>query len=61
MTLWENVTNKMFRSGSKINLLIGINVFVFLLINFSAELELLITQVDLITPLSKDYILYTAK
>jgi membrane associated rhomboid family serine protease len=56
MTLWENVTNKMFRSGSKINLLIGINVFVFLLINIPAVFEALITRTNIINTYSYEYL-----
>jgi membrane associated rhomboid family serine protease len=38
-TLWENIRYKMLQSGSKINLLIGINVIVFLAINIPDVLE----------------------
>ena len=41
-TLWQNIQYKMLRSGNKLNLLIGINVGVFLLINVSAILEQLL-------------------
>ncbi|MEZ2338112.1 rhomboid family intramembrane serine protease [Mucilaginibacter sp. RCC_168] len=41
-TLWQNIQYKMLRSGNKLNLLIGINVAVFLLINVSAILEQLL-------------------
>lgn len=37
--LWQDIRIKMLRSGSKIGLLIGINVFVYLLINISGTLE----------------------
>ena len=33
--LWQNLQYKMLRSGSKLNLLIGINIIVFLLVNVS--------------------------
>jgi membrane associated rhomboid family serine protease len=38
-TLWQNIQYKMLRSGSKLNLLIGINIIVFLLINIPGEIE----------------------
>jgi membrane associated rhomboid family serine protease len=34
-TLWQNIQYKVLRSGSKLNLLIGINIAVFLLVNFA--------------------------
>ncbi|SDE18144.1 Membrane associated serine protease, rhomboid family [Mucilaginibacter pineti] len=43
-TLWQNIQYKMLRSGNKLNLLIGINVIVFLAINIPATLELLLTS-----------------
>jgi hypothetical protein len=39
MTLWQEINNKMFRSGSKLYLLIGINVIVFLVIGVFAIFE----------------------
>ena len=42
-TLWQNISSKMLRSGSKLYLLIGINVIVFLVINIPAVLEQLFT------------------
>jgi membrane associated rhomboid family serine protease len=38
-TFWHNLYYKTFQSGSKLNLLIGINVLVFLLINIPAVIE----------------------
>jgi membrane associated rhomboid family serine protease len=38
-TLWQNIQYKVLRSGSKLNLLIGINIAVFLLINIPATIE----------------------
>ncbi|SEP36203.1 rhomboid family intramembrane serine protease [Mucilaginibacter sp. OK283] len=43
-TLWQNIHYKMLRSGNKLNLLIGINVIVFLAINVPAVLEHMITS-----------------
>jgi len=37
-TLWQNIQYKMLRSGSKVNLLIGINIIVFLVINVADQL-----------------------
>jgi len=38
-TLWQNISYKMLKSGSKLYLLIGINVIVFLAINVPAVIE----------------------
>ncbi|MDB5147534.1 MAG: rhomboid family intrarane serine protease, partial [Mucilaginibacter sp.] len=38
-TLWQNIQYKMLRSGNKLNLLIGINIIVYLAINIPAVLE----------------------
>jgi membrane associated rhomboid family serine protease len=43
-TLWQNIQYKMLRSGNKLNLLIGINVIVFLAVNMTAVLEQLFTS-----------------
>jgi membrane associated rhomboid family serine protease len=42
-TLWQNIHYKMLRSGNKLNLLIGINVIVFLAVNVTAIIEQLFT------------------
>jgi membrane associated rhomboid family serine protease len=42
-TLWQNISSKMLSSGSKLYLLIGINVIVFLGINIPAVFEQLFT------------------
>lgn len=42
-TLWQNLQYKILRSGNKLNLLIGINVIVFLVINVTAIIEQLFT------------------
>jgi membrane associated rhomboid family serine protease len=42
-TLWQNISSKMLRSGSKLYLLVGINVIVFLVINVPAVIEQLFT------------------
>lgn len=38
-TLWQNIQYKMLRSGSRVNLLIWINIIVFLAINIPAVIE----------------------
>lgn len=38
-TLWQNIQYKMLKSGSRVNLLIGINVLVFLLVFIPATIE----------------------
>src|SRR6478735_1662120 len=39
MTLWQDIQYKLLKSGSKLSLLIGINVIVYLLINVTAVIE----------------------
>src|ERR1700712_4213995 len=38
-TLWQNIQYKMLKSGSRANLLIGINVLIFLLVYIPATIE----------------------
>jgi membrane associated rhomboid family serine protease len=54
-TLWQNISSKVLRSGSKINLLIAINVVVFLLINIPAVIEQLFGHNDILA-LSNEYL-----
>ncbi len=56
-TLWQNIQYKMLKSGSRANLLIGINVFVFLLVNITAVIERLVFRSELITYYSNEYLL----
>jgi membrane associated rhomboid family serine protease len=56
-TLWQNIQYKMLRSGSRINLLIGINIFVFLIVNITSVIERLVLRSDLITYYSNEYLL----
>jgi len=42
-TLWQNIQYKMLRSGNRLNLLIGINIIVFLAINIPAVIEFMLT------------------
>jgi hypothetical protein len=44
-TLWQNIQYKMLRSGNKLNLLIGINVVVYLAINMTAVIRTTCLQV----------------
>jgi membrane associated rhomboid family serine protease len=59
-TTWQDIRYKILHSGSKINLLIGVNVFVFLLINVPAILEQLFitgfSQPSLIKSYSVEYL-----
>jgi membrane associated rhomboid family serine protease len=61
-TLWQEIQQKMIRSGSRINLLIGINVIVFLVINVSAVLVRLIAgfDTDPIGDFANEYLLLPA-
>lgn len=55
-TFWQEISNKTFRSASKLYLLIAINVAVFLVINITSELEHLFSQSDLIKTYTFDYL-----
>ena len=61
-TLWQNIQYKMLRSGNKLNLLIGINIIVFLAINIPAVIEQLFTHFgsSSITFYANDYFAATA-
>ena len=59
-TLWQNIQYKMLRSGSKLNLLIGINVIVFLLVNIPGTIETLLFNSHTISGLSNEYLLLPA-
>ncbi|WP_295715880.1 rhomboid family intramembrane serine protease [Mucilaginibacter sp.] len=61
-TLWQNIHYKMLRSGNKLNLLIGINVIVFLAVNVTAIIEQLFTGFGNSTVLlySNEYLLLPA-
>jgi membrane associated rhomboid family serine protease len=56
-TLWQNIQYKMLRSGSRINLLIGINVFIYLIVNVASVLGRFLFQTDIIALFSKEYLL----
>lgn len=59
-TTWQDIRYKLLHSGSKINLLIGINVIVFLLINVPAIVEQLFitgfSQPSIILSYAYDYL-----
>jgi len=55
-TLWQEMRSKMLHSGSRINLLIGINVAVFLLINIPAVIEYLVYRTNFIQAYAGDYL-----
>jgi len=59
-TLWQTIQYKMLRSGSKLNLLIGINIIVFLLINIPSTLETLLFGSHSITLFSDEYLRLSA-
>ena len=55
-TFWQEIANRIFRSTSKLYLLIAINVAVFLAINMSSVLEQLFSQSELIKTYTYDYL-----
>jgi membrane associated rhomboid family serine protease len=59
-TLWQDIQYKMLRSGSKLNLLIGINIIVYLLVNVPATFETLFFHSHAISVLSDEYLLLPA-
>ena len=59
-TLWQNIQYKMLRSGSKLNLLIGINIIVYLIVNVPATLEVLLFRSNNIAEFSAEYLSTTA-
>jgi membrane associated rhomboid family serine protease len=56
-TLWQNIQYKMLRSGGKINLLIGINVCIYLIVNIASVIEHLVFRSDIIDYYTKEYLL----
>jgi membrane associated rhomboid family serine protease len=59
-TLWKDIQYKVLRSGSKLNLLIGINIIVYLAINIPATIEGLLFQSSFISGFSNEYLLLPA-
>lgn len=56
MTFWENLYFKIFRSGSKLYLLIGINVIVFLTIGVLSIFEKLVFRTTIVDVYSQEYL-----
>ncbi|MDO3644558.1 rhomboid family intramembrane serine protease [Mucilaginibacter sp. L3T2-6] len=56
MTAWQNLQYKMLHSGSKVNLLIGINIIVFLLINVPDTLAQFLFRTGVIGYYSNEYL-----
>ncbi|HTE00346.1 MAG TPA: rhomboid family intramembrane serine protease [Mucilaginibacter sp.] len=54
--LWQNIQQKMLRSGSRISLLIGINVLVFLIVYVPATLEKYIFKHSILEAYADDYL-----
>lgn len=59
-TIWEEIRYKVLRSGNKLNLLIGINVAIFLIINLIGVGEWLFTHGKSISATLFDYLAVTA-
>lgn len=56
-TLWQTIQYKMLRSGSRVNLLIGINVILFLTISILSVIERLVFRSGLIDFYTDEYLL----
>ncbi|MCO5948916.1 rhomboid family protein [Mucilaginibacter flavidus] len=56
-TLWQNIQHKMLRSGSKLNLLIGINIIAYLLVNITDTLGRFFFNSAIISFYSNEYLL----
>jgi membrane associated rhomboid family serine protease len=59
-TLWQNIQTKVLRSGSKLNLLIGINIAVFLLVNIADVLTNFLFYTHAVAYYSNEYLLLPA-
>ncbi len=59
-TIWEEIRFKVLRSGNKLNLLIGINIAVFLIINLIGLGERLFTHNRIISTTLFEYLAVTA-
>lgn len=59
-TLWRDMENKMLRSGSKLNLLIGINIIVFLLVNIPSIIEALFFRTGYVSGFAEEYLSLSA-
>ncbi len=56
MSIWQDIQYKTLRSGSKLNLLIGINIAVFLAIGIPGALEYLFLGSNLVDSYTTDYL-----
>ena len=56
MNTWQSIQYKILRSGSRINLLIGINVLVFLLVNVTSIMGKLLFNSGMIEYYSNEYL-----
>jgi membrane associated rhomboid family serine protease len=56
MTIYDELKMKIFQSGSRINLLIGINVLVFVTITLLSVIEFLFTKQKIYSSLVNDYL-----
>ena len=54
--MWEEIRTQVFRSGNRLNLLIGINVIVFLVLSLLGVIEMLTTRNAAITLTLNDYL-----
>jgi len=59
-TLWQNIQYKVLRSGSKLNLLIGINIAVFLLVNAADILAKFLFNTPAVSYYTNEYLLLPA-
>jgi membrane associated rhomboid family serine protease len=59
-TLWQNIQYKVLRSGSKLNLLIGINIIVFLLVNIADVLAKFLFNTTAVSYYTNEYLLLPA-
>jgi membrane associated rhomboid family serine protease len=60
MNTWQQIQYKMLRSGSRVSLLIGINVLVYLLVNVAGVIDTLVFQSDFIKYYSQELLLLPA-
>ncbi len=54
--MWDEIRTQVFRSGNRLNLLIGINVIVFLFLSLLGVIEMLTTRNAAITTVLNDYL-----
>lgn len=54
--MWEEIRTQVFRSGNRLNLLIGVNVIVFLFLSLLGVIEMLTTRNAAISSILNDYL-----